>query len=58
MTATEQLALLTGAVAGAGLMLVVRAVWPRVPQLVSTVESLAGTSPAPMPGWSGGGDGR
>ena len=58
MTATEQLALLTGAVAGAGLLLVVRAVWPRVPQLVSTVETLAGTSPAAVPGWVGAGDGR
>ena len=46
MTAVQQLAVITGAVVGAGLLLVVRAVWPRSPHLVSTVEALAGRSAA------------
>jgi hypothetical protein len=47
MTALQQLAVICGAVVGAGLLLVVRAVWPRVPHLVTTVGALAGDAAAP-----------
>ncbi|MFW6034447.1 MAG: type II secretion system F family protein [bacterium] len=42
MTALQQLAVICGAVVGGGLLLVVRALWPRTPHLVATVEALSG----------------
>jgi hypothetical protein len=41
VTTLHQVAVITGAVAGIGLLLVVRALWPRHPHLGSTVEALA-----------------
>ncbi len=49
MTALQQLAVICGAVVGGGLLLVVRALWPRTPHLVATVEALSGgASAAPV----------
>ena len=47
MTALQQAAVICGAVVGGGLLLVVRALWPRTPHLVTTVEALAGGVSAP-----------
>jgi hypothetical protein len=46
VTALQQAAVICGAVVGAGVLLVVRALWPRTPHLVTAVEALArGASP-------------
>jgi hypothetical protein len=42
VTDLQQAAVICGAVVGAGLLLVVRALWSRTPHLVTTAETLAG----------------
>ncbi|MFW6204461.1 MAG: type II secretion system F family protein [Actinomycetota bacterium] len=45
MTLLHQVAVITGAIAGIGLLLVVRAMWPRHPHLGSTVQALTAATP-------------
>jgi hypothetical protein len=44
VTTLQQLAVICGAVVGAGVLLIVRALWPRTPHLVATVEALTGSA--------------